>query len=101
MLPRCGAGYLSLSCDRRPQVAPKGAKDIVYDKEADSQGLWKVFQEFDEDGSGAVDASEMKLMVESLGMVVTKKDVQEMVTEADEDGSGEIEFAEFKKPWKP
>ena len=59
------------------------------------QGFWKVFQEFDKDGSGAVDNDEMKAMVESLGMIVSDKELAAMVKDADEDSSGEIEFPEF------
>ena len=66
-----------------------------YDKVADKQGFWKVFQEFDKDGSGAVDNDEMKAMVESLGMIVSDKELAAMVKDADEDSSGEIEFPEF------
>ena len=34
-------------------------------------------------------------MVEALGLVVSKTEIQTMVKEADTDGSGEIEFTEF------
>jgi Ca2+-binding EF-hand superfamily protein len=41
-----------------------------YDKDKDPSGWYKTFQEFDADGSDAVDLEEVQKMVESLGLVV-------------------------------
>ena len=60
-----------------------------------SDELKPVFDKFDEDGSGAIDVSEMTTMIESLGLVVPPEKIKAMVDEADDDKSGEIEFAEF------
>ena len=68
---------------------------VEYDKETDPEGYWKVFQEFDEDGSGAVDVKEMKTMVEGLGMALTDAELKDYIKRADADESGEIEFEEF------
>ena len=48
-----------------------------------------------QDGSGNIDAKELKALMESVGKVVTEEEVAEMVLMADSDGSGEIDFAEF------
>ena len=76
---------------------PKNPDDALtmYDKEADPMGLWATFNEFDEDGSGAVSTAEFALMLESLGMAMSKADLKGMIDAADEDKSGEIEFNEF------
>ena len=66
-----------------------------YDKDKDPSGWYKTFQEFDADGSDAVDLEEVQKMVESLGMVVKKDELGAMFNEADTDGSGEIDFEEF------
>lgn len=71
------------------------SKEADYDKAKDPNGYWKIFQKFDEDGSGAVDFDEMKKMVASLGMIVKDDDLKQMIEDADEDKSGEIEFNEF------
>ena len=54
-----------------------------------------VFEMFDFDGSGAIDAKELKQVMQNLGMNPTEEEVQRMMEDADEDGSGEIEFQEF------
>lgn len=66
-----------------------------YDREADKEGFFKVFKEFDLDGSGAVDTDELTKMVESLGVVMKPAELKGLVDAADEDKSGEIEFDEF------
>ena len=54
-----------------------------YDKDKDPSGWYKTFQEFDADGSDAVDLEEVQKMVESLGMVVKKDELGAMFNEAD------------------
>ena len=55
----------------------------------------KIFDRFDLDGSGSIDASEMGRMLRSLKMDVTPAQLEELVRDADPDGSGEIDFEEF------
>eukprot|EP00891_Asterochloris_glomerata_P006516 jgi/Astpho2/6516/gw1.00099.57.1_t len=49
----------------------------------------------DTDGSGAVDALELRAVFTALGDRVTLEDVQSMLAEVDRDSSGSISFAEF------
>ena len=55
----------------------------------------KAFDEFDLDGSGEIDASELNHLIKDLGLVRTPEEIDAMVLEVDEDGSGEIDFDEF------
>ena len=55
----------------------------------------KKFDEFDADGSGEIDASELNHLVKELGLTRTEKEIKEMVAKGDEDGSGELSFDEF------
>ena len=71
------------------------AKATAGGENSDPEGYYKVFTEFDVDGSGAVDTEEVAAMIESLGMVLKKEELDAMIKMADEDGSGEIEFDEF------
>ena len=51
--------------------------------------LWRdVFNKFDQDGSGEVDAKELRKILADLGQRVTASDAEAMVKEADVDGSG-------------
>ena len=55
----------------------------------------KAFNNYDVDGSGEIDANELFILVNELGMSRTKSQCIEMVDQVDEDGSGEIDFEEF------
>eukprot|EP01063_Lacrimia_lanifica_P036478 TRINITY_DN7249_c0_g2_i1.p3 TRINITY_DN7249_c0_g2~~TRINITY_DN7249_c0_g2_i1.p3 ORF type:complete len:147 (+),score=74.66 TRINITY_DN7249_c0_g2_i1:59-499(+) len=57
----------------------------------------EAFNLFDCDGSGAIDASEMSLVLKGLGFTeCSERDVQAMV-KAITDGSGSVEYKEFEK----
>ena len=50
---------------------------------------------FDTDGSGAIDAKELKVAMRALGFEPKKEEIRKMISDADRDGSGVIEFPEF------
>ena len=50
---------------------------------------------FDEDGSGAIDASEMRAAMNAMGQKFTKKECKAMIAEIDEDGDGDLDIDEF------
>jgi len=54
-----------------------------------------IFEVFDADASGAMDATEMTELLKELCLPYDPDDVDEMMEEMDEDGSGEIDFEEF------
>mmetsp|Transcript_26832 Transcript_26832/g.77585 ORF Transcript_26832/g.77585 Transcript_26832/m.77585 type:complete len:763 (+) Transcript_26832:113-2401(+) len=53
------------------------------------------FDKLDQDQSGYIDASELKLLLERLGDDISEEDLQAAFKNLDADGSGEIEFFEF------
>jgi len=58
--------------------------------------MHKVFNDFDVDGSGSIDLSELNAAIKILGVKnVPKEKVQELFEDADEDKKGHIGFAEF------
>merc|ERR1719454_839825 len=66
--------------------------------EEQKQELKQDFDAFDEDGSGAIDQRELRVMLKGMGMShISKEELIAMLMEVDEDGSGEIEFPEFAK----
>ena len=59
----------------------------------------EMFDEFDEDGSGALDEKEIQKLCKKMGLKLNKKGLQLAMTEMDEDKSGEVGFEEFNVWW--
>ena len=58
--------------------------------------MHEVFDLFDTDGSGGIDATELKAAMKALGFEdTTSAHVKEMIEGVDKDASGSIEFEEF------
>jgi calmodulin len=55
-----------------------------------------AFDEFDTDGSGAIDSSEIRNVCEKLGVDVSKSEIDDLIKSADADGDGKIQYSEFK-----
>ncbi len=64
--------------------------------EAEVERLWKAFQVFDADGSGAISTEELGEVMRSLGHNPTETDLRDTIKEVDVDLSGTIDFEEFK-----
>lgn len=54
-----------------------------------------TFEMFDGDGSGQIDADELKGMLRELSIPLNDEEFGALMTEIDADGSGEIDFGEF------
>lgn len=50
----------------------------------------EAFQQFDRDGSGAIDAFELRATLQSMGQEPTDAELFDLIAEADADHSGEI-----------
>ena len=65
--------------------------------EEQKQEIREAFDLFDTDGSGSIDAKELKVAMRALGFEPKKEEVQKMINDVDADGSGQIEWEEFLK----
>eukprot|EP00030_Apusomonadida_sp_AF-17_P003067 a344326_281.p1 GENE.a344326_281~~a344326_281.p1 ORF type:complete len:183 (+),score=90.89 a344326_281:30-551(+) len=63
--------------------------------EEQRQEIREAFDLFDTDGSGTIDARELKVAMRALGFEPKKEEIRKMIADIDKDGSGQIEFAEF------
>jgi len=63
--------------------------------EEQKQEIKEAFDLFDTDGSGNIDAKELKVAMRALGFEPKKEEIKKMISDIDKDGSGTIEFAEF------
>ena len=79
---------------RRPpnRGVRKGRTEL---NEEQKQEIKEAFDLFDTDGSGSIDAKELKVAMRALGFEPKKEEVRRMIAEVDKDGSGTIEFPEF------
>ena len=73
------------------------------DHEEDEGGLtkeeqdkcWEAFSAFDKDGSGYIDANELKIVLEMMGQKTTEEEIYRMIAEADAENTGRITYAQF------
>ncbi|XP_059146695.1 calmodulin-A-like [Physella acuta] len=59
------------------------------------QTFKEAFALFDKDGDGQITATELGIIMQSLGHKHTQADLERMIAEADTDGNGTVEFKEF------
>eukprot|EP01045_Picozoa_sp_COSAG04_P034867 COSAG04_NODE_7813_length_1063_cov_1.233402_2_plen_167_part_00 len=72
------------------RVSPLGP-DLIHG--AAAQELREVFDAFDTDGSGDIDANELEAAMKALGFTdTTEAHVQEMMSGVDKDSDGSIDF---------
>ncbi|RUS18576.1 centrin [Endogone sp. FLAS-F59071] len=54
-----------------------------------------AFDLLDTDGSGTIDAKELKVAMRALGFEPKKEELKQIISEVDPDGTGTIEFEDF------
>ena len=57
----------------------------------------RVFLEFDKDGNGTIDKSELKAVFKELGKSFSDQELTRMMAQFDDDGSGDMDYDEFIK----
>jgi Ca2+-binding EF-hand superfamily protein len=67
--------------------------------EEQRQEIKEAFDLFDTDGSGSIDAKELKAAMRALGFQVKKADVRKMIADIDKDDSGSTSLALKPSPW--
>ena len=63
--------------------------------EEQKQEIKEAFDLFDTDGSGTIDAKELKVAMRALGFEPKKEEIRKMIADVDKDGSGVIDFPDF------
>ncbi|XP_020613007.1 calmodulin-like protein 12 [Orbicella faveolata] len=83
-------------------VLPSDAEDVESGSpscshltEVQVQAFREVFDLFDSNGGGTIDAEELDLALKSVDIHLSQEDLQEVVGAMDKDGNGEIDFYEF------
>ena len=79
-----------------PQTLYDELRVVSEEAPLDSATQRRLFDEFDEDGSGLIDEGEIWRIVRRLGIQVGGREgLRALYDEADADGSGELDFDEF------
>ena len=83
---------MSSSYKKTSLARPKKRSELT---EEQKQEIKEAFDLFDTDGSGTIDAKELKVAMRALGFEPKKEEIRKMIADADRDGSGVIDFPEF------
>jgi hypothetical protein len=67
----------------------------VIEAASDHDKAVELFHETDEDGSGELDAEEMMVLMENLGIPCDMDRIEEVINEVDISGEGQLDFDEF------
>ena len=71
-------------------------RDIIHKAMIQRAGVRKHFERYDKDGSGTINRSEFKNIVQHRYMSsITEEQLDELMAKADKDGSGLIDYEEF------
>eukprot|EP00924_Labyrinthula_sp_SR-Ha-C_P002689 maker-scaffold_13-snap-gene-4.0-mRNA-1 protein AED:0.24 eAED:0.24 QI:0/0.5/0.33/1/0.5/1/3/50/333 len=73
----------------------RGKKNTVELTQEQRQEIQEAFDLFDTDGSGTIDAKELKVAMRALGFEPKKEEIKKMIADIDKDGDGTINFNEF------
>merc|ERR1712159_751946 len=92
-----GSSRRAMSYRGRGSGAAKGARRPGKAEltEEQKQEIREAFDLFDTDGSGTIDAKELKVAMRALGLDAKKDEIRRMINDIDKDGSGTIDFNEF------
>ncbi|KRX00679.1 hypothetical protein PPERSA_00906 [Pseudocohnilembus persalinus] len=63
--------------------------------EEQKQEIKEAFDLFDTDGTGNIDAKELKVAMRALGFEPKKEEIKKMIQDVDREGKGVIEFQDF------
>ena len=63
--------------------------------EEQRQEIKEAFDLFDTDGSGSIDAKELKVAMRALGFEPKKQEIKKMIADLDTEGNGVIDYNDF------
>jgi len=89
------SGYRRAVGSARREKGKKGQQQGLTEEQ--KQEIREAFDLFDTDGSGTIDAKELKVAMRALGFEPKKEEIKKMISDIDKDGSGTIDFEEFLK----
>ena len=77
---------------KKEETRKQGSKgDVLSITEEQKEEIREAFDLFDTDGSGSIDAKELKEAMRTLGFEPTKEEIKKMIADIDTDGSGDTD----------
>mmetsp|Transcript_16939 Transcript_16939/g.27359 ORF Transcript_16939/g.27359 Transcript_16939/m.27359 type:complete len:175 (+) Transcript_16939:97-621(+) len=86
---------VSKSSARKKPLATKKSSAPPELTEDQKQEIREAFDLFDTDGSGSIDAKELKVAMRALGFEPSKEEIRKLISEIDKDGNSQVDFSEF------
>ena len=83
------------STNKPPQKTTQPRKARSELTEEQRQEIKEAFDLFDTEGSGQIDAKELKVAMRALGFEPKKEEVRKMIADVDREGKGYIDFQDF------
>ncbi|CAD5114254.1 DgyrCDS3395 [Dimorphilus gyrociliatus] len=80
----------SVAGNQRKKIGPK--PELT---EEQKQEIREAFDLFDADGSGTIDAKELKVAMRALGFEPKREEIKKMIADIDKEGTGTIDFNDF------
>jgi len=96
--PPKGKGAAAAPVEAEEEELDEEEEEMRLDEvaEADLKAMLRpIFAEFDKDGSGSVDADEMRRILAAAKIAMSDEQLQAMMAAADLDGGGTVDFDEF------
>ena len=81
---------MSLKQPKPPVKSQRKARSELTEEQ--KQEIKEAFDLFDTDGTGYIDAKELKVAMRALGFEPKKEEIKKMIADVDKEGRGVIEF---------
>lgn len=77
---------------KKPGMNKKNLNPLTQEQKEE---IKEAFDLFDSDGTGKIDAKELKIVMRALGFEPKKEEIRNIILDLDRDGTGLIEYPDF------
>ncbi|XP_047157387.1 calmodulin-like protein 3 [Vigna umbellata] len=85
----------SSACKTKTALTPSPTAKVEHGSSRKKEELERVFSTFDKNGDGFVTKQELRESLRNIGILMTDKEVDDIVVKYDSNGDGLIDFEEF------
>lgn len=77
---------------KKPGTTKKAPNPLSQEQKEE---IKEAFDLFDTEGSGKIDAKELKIVMRALGFEPKKEEIRNIILDVDREGTGQIEYSDF------